>query len=95
MQLTSLVTLTFADVPDAQKSSATTISTMAHQLSMTIGIAVAALVLGASSGAGGAAVLTLHDFRLAFLIMAGIAAASVLRFFTMARSAGAEMIGRS
>jgi hypothetical protein len=95
MQLTSLATLTFADVPDAQKSSATTISSMSHQLSMSVGIAVAALVLGLSAVTRGEGPDRLAgvDFQVAFAVMAGIAALSVLRFLLIDRTAGAEVSG--
>jgi EmrB/QacA subfamily drug resistance transporter len=95
MQLTCLSTLTFADVPDALKGSATTISSMSHQLSLSIGIAVAAMVLGLSAAARGATSeeLAMADFQMAFVVMAGIAALSIVRFLMIERSAGAEVSG--
>jgi EmrB/QacA subfamily drug resistance transporter len=95
MQLTCLATLTFADVPDSQKSSAATISTMSHQLSMSVGIAIAALVLSFSAGLRGAGAddLALWDFQIAFVVMAALAAASILRFALLEPAAGAEVSG--
>ena len=95
MQLTCLATLTFADVPDNLKSSAATISTMSHQLSMSVGIAIAALVLSFSAGLRGAGAddLALWDFQVAFVVMAALAAASILRFALLEPAAGAEVSG--
>ena len=95
MQLTCLSTLTFADVPDHQKTAATTISTVSHQLSMGVGIAIAAMVLGVSARlrGGEAAVLELADFQVALVVMALLAAASIVRFIGLEHSAGAEVSG--
>jgi EmrB/QacA subfamily drug resistance transporter len=95
MQLTSVSTLMFADVPDGLKSSATTLSVMSHQLSMSVGIAIAALVLSLSAAARGARAedLTVLDFRIAIFAMAAIAAISILRFLMIEPAAGAEVSG--
>jgi EmrB/QacA subfamily drug resistance transporter len=95
MQLTCINTLMFADVPDGQKSSATTLSVMAHQLSMGVGIAMAALILSLSAAARGAGAgdLALLDFRVAILAMAALAALSLIRFWIMEPAAGAEVSG--
>jgi hypothetical protein len=95
MQLTALATLTFVDVPDERKSAATTISAIAHQLSMSVGIAVAALTLNLAAAlrGGGAGWLAAADFRVALVALAAMAALSLLRFVALDRSAGAEVSG--
>ena len=95
MQLTSISTLMFADVPDSLKSSATTLSVMSHQLSMSIGIAIAALILSLSAAASGAEAhnLTTLDFRVAIFAMAALATASIVRFWMIEPAAGAEVSG--
>ncbi|MGH6925406.1 MAG: MFS transporter [Propylenella sp.] len=95
MQLTCVGTLMFADVPDSLKSSATTLSVMSHQLSMSVGIAIAALILSLSAAARGAEAedLTTLDFRVAMVAMAAIAALSLVRFWTIEPTAGAEVSG--
>jgi EmrB/QacA subfamily drug resistance transporter len=95
MQLTGVSTLMFADVPDRLKSSATTLSVMSHQLSMSIGIAIAALILSFSAALRGvqAEDLTMLDFRVAILAMAAIAGLSILRFLMIEATAGAEVSG--
>ena len=75
MQFTSLNTLTFADIPDSQRSSATTLSAMAQQLSTGLGVAVAAMALNVSLSvlAGPTGSLGAIDFRVAFAVVALIA----------------------
>ncbi len=95
MQLTCINTLMFADVPDRQKSSATTLSVMSHQLSMSIGIAIGALILSLSADLRGAAAgdLAVFDFRVAIVAMAALAAVSIVRFVAIDPAAGAEVSG--
>lgn len=95
MQLTGLATLTFVDVPDAQKSSATTLSIMSHQLSMSLGVAASAMILnlGPAWRGTGREQLVTGDFRMAFLAMAVFAAGSALRFIALDRMTGAEVSG--
>jgi EmrB/QacA subfamily drug resistance transporter len=95
MQLTAISTLTFVDVPDEKKSPATTISTISHQLSMSVGVAVAALILNLSAATRGDAPqgLAAADFRVALIAMAVFAAASLIRFRALDRTTGAEVSG--
>jgi len=93
MQLTGLATLTFVDVPDNRKSSATTISAISHQLSMSVGVAVAALTLNLSAAMRGAATLSAFDFQVALVVLAILAAISVFRFKSIDRLTGAEVSG--
>jgi EmrB/QacA subfamily drug resistance transporter len=93
MQLTGLATLTFVDVPDNRKSSATTISAISHQLSMSVGVAVAALTLNLSAAMRGAAALSAFDFQVALVVLAILAAISVFRFRSLDRLTGAEVSG--
>lgn len=95
MQFTSLNTLTFADIAGTQKSSATTLSAMIHQLSTGLGIAVAALVLNLSVSLRGGADASLGaiDFRVAFAAIAAIAFVGIIRFLFLEPGAGAEVSG--
>ena len=91
MELTSLTTLGFADLPPQLASSGTTFATMVQQMTVSLGVSIAALVLhltstprhGASHG----------DFRIAFCTMAGLAALSLLSFARLPRDAGAAVSG--
>jgi EmrB/QacA subfamily drug resistance transporter len=93
MQFTCLHTLTFADIPDGQRSSATTLSSMANQLSIGLGIAIAAMVLNLNSSIrdGAAKLLGAVDFRIAFAVIALAAFLSILRFLALEPKAGAEV----
>jgi fucose permease len=95
MQLTAISTLTFVDVPDDRKSPATTISTISHQLSMSIGIAIAAFILNLSAALRDSATgeLAALDFRAALIAMALLAALSVLRFRSLEPMTGADVSG--
>ena len=95
MQFTSQNTLMFADIPDALKSSATTLSTMVHQLSVGIGVALAALILNSSAAFrhDGSALPDSVDFRVALAAMALIAFVSMWRFLFLDPAAGAEVSG--
>jgi EmrB/QacA subfamily drug resistance transporter len=63
MNFTAIVALTFADVPDDLRAGASALSTMLLQVSMALGVALAASVLGASQALRDASALALVDFR--------------------------------
>jgi EmrB/QacA subfamily drug resistance transporter len=94
MQFTSLNTLTFADVPDSQRSSATTLSAMFQQLAVGLGVAVAAMALNLSSAMRGeAGALSLVDFRVAFIVIGSIALVGIVRFLLLDTGVGSEVSG--
>ncbi|WP_047453383.1 MFS transporter [Rhizobium rhizogenes] len=91
MNFTALNTLGFADIHAAQRSSASTLSSMLQQVSLLLGVAVAAAVLNLSRTIHGGVALSAIDFRWAFLVVALIGAVSSLRFLSLPRDAGAEV----
>ncbi|CAN7465160.1 MFS transporter [Rhizobium rhizogenes] len=91
MNFTALNTLGFADIHAAQRSSASTLSSMLQQVSLLLGVAVAAAVLNLSRTIHGGVALSVIDFRWAFLAVALIGAVSSLRFLSLPRDAGAEV----
>ena len=93
MQFTALATLAFADVDAAQRSSATTISSMSQQLSMVFGVAVAAGCLNLSQMWRGAPTLEVIDFQLAYVLMGAIVTVCSLLLLRLDRTAGAEVSG--
>lgn len=95
MQFTALNTLAFADIGEAQRSSAATLSSMLQQLSMLFGVAVAAAILNLSQIARGEATPDLADFRIAYAAIGLIGLAASFRFMALPRSAGAEVSGHS
>jgi hypothetical protein len=91
MEFTALNTLSFADIGPAQRSSASTLSSMLQQISMLLGVAVAAAVLNISAALRGAADPVLGDFRWAFFVVGMIGFLSCLRFLQLSADAGAEV----
>ncbi len=91
MEFTALNTLSFADIGPAQRSSASTLSSMLQQISLLLGVAVAAAVLNISSGLRGAVDPALVDFRWAFIVVGVIGLLSCLRFLKLSADAGAEV----
>ncbi len=93
LQFTSVNALAFADIPSERLSSATTLTSVAQQLSLTIGISIGALVLEASAARSGGEI-GVADFLPAFLTMGVIAIAAIIPFLRLAHDAGDEMSGR-
>jgi len=81
-QYTSMNTLTYADVPDADTSKASTLASTAQQMSMSFGVAAAslaaALFVPGRAQANPAALV--HGIHLAFLALGGFTAVSALLF---------------
>lgn len=91
MEFTALNTLAFADINSAQRSSASTLSSMLQQVSLLLGVAVAAAALNISAAFRAAPQPELPDFRWAFLTVGLIGIVSCLRFAKLAPEAGAEV----
>ena len=60
-------------------------------MSLSLGVAIGALILQASRGMRGEAQLTQMDFAIAFWIVAAIGAISVISFLRLPEGAGAEL----
>ncbi|HEY8566614.1 MAG TPA: DHA2 family efflux MFS transporter permease subunit [Beijerinckiaceae bacterium] len=93
LQFTSLNAIAYADVTARDMSSATSLTSVAQQLSLSVGVALGAFVLETVSLARGEAQLTAADFWPAFVVVAAISALSGLMFMGLKPDAGAEMSG--
>jgi hypothetical protein len=93
MTFTGTNTLTFADVTPPERAGATALSSMLQQLAISLGVALAALSLNLTLGLWHEPALSLLDFRIAFLGMAGVAAAAAAGFIKLPRDAGHEVRG--
>jgi EmrB/QacA subfamily drug resistance transporter len=91
LQFTSVNALTFADVPNARMSRATTLISVMQQLSLSVGISVGAIVLELATGGGE---ITAAAFAPAFVVVGLLAMSSAIPFLWLARDAGDEMSGR-
>ncbi len=95
LEFTSLNTIVYADVPTPRMSAATSLVSVAQQLSLGTGIALGAFVLEAVSRARLETDLTAGDFGPAFVTVALVSAASSVFFRRLDPDAGAEMAGRA
>jgi hypothetical protein len=89
---TGVNALAFADIDDAEASQATSMSSVMQQVSLALGVAVAAAILESSIYISGEA-LQVADFHLAFYIIAGLTVIATIPFIRMDRNAGALVSG--
>ena len=92
LQFTALNAIVFADVDPAEMSAATVLSTVAQQLSLSFGVAVAAWVLELAEAARGTSVLAVEDYALAFIVISAIAATSAIVHARLPNGAGAALV---
>ena len=92
-QLTATQAIVYADVPNPQMSSASSIASMAQQLSRGFGIAFIAGVLNLMLALRGTTELALIDFQVAFLVAATFAVASITFCWPLAPDAASELSG--
>jgi EmrB/QacA subfamily drug resistance transporter len=94
IQFTALNTLAFADIPASHMSRASTIATMMQQLSLSAGVAAAALILNVTIGDRSGESLQIVDFRPAFWIIGIVSILSALWFRALPSNAGDLLTGR-
>ncbi|RXZ38964.1 MFS transporter [Oxalobacteraceae bacterium CAVE-383] len=94
VQFTSVNALAYADIPAKDLSQATSIASVAQQLSIGLGVTIGGLALQASMEWQGHEKLVPADFWPAFLAVAIVSASSVLFNLSLARDAGAELANR-
>jgi hypothetical protein len=93
LQFTSLNGIAFADVDHAQMSRASTLSTMAQQLSQSMGIGMAAMFLHVSMVAHRAQHLTADIIGPAYIGVGLVSLVSVLFFLPLPADAGEGLHG--
>jgi Na+/melibiose symporter-like transporter len=89
---TGVNALVFADIDDRHASQATSINSVCQQLSIATGVAVGGGALELASMLRGDG-LTLTDFHIAWIVVALVAASSVIPFIRLPPDAGAEVSG--
>ena len=92
MQFTVLNTLGFADIPPPRMSGASTLASVAQQMSVGMGVALGAALLHLCALRHGGAP-ALGDFHLAFALVAILMLTGLPPFLRLPRSAGAEVSG--
>lgn len=99
LQFSTLATFAYADIDDAQKAAASTLWSVAQQMTIGMGIAFGALALrlasAASQGGVSAAGYTLADFRLAFTMAGVLVLLSMAGYLRLSSDAGSNINGKA
>ena len=93
LQFTSLNSIAYADVSTQEVGPANGLYTVAQQLSLALGVAVAALTLEAAQFLRGAEMLGRSDFAVAFFVVAFVGLMSIIFFARLPQDAGANLSG--
>jgi len=93
LQFTSTNSLAIADIEADRMSKATSMSSVLQQLSISVGISIAAMTLELSRVARGTTALTVADFSAAFVVIGLVTATSVALFYSLPKDAGHEVSG--
>jgi EmrB/QacA subfamily drug resistance transporter len=93
LQFTSLNAIAYADISNRDMSYATSLSSAAQQVALSIGVALGAFVLETVAHSQSTATITAEDFGPAFWVVAVISGLSGFVFARLSPTAGAEMSG--
>lgn len=95
LQFTSLNAISYADVDNEKLSQATSIASVAQQLSVGMGVVLGGFALQMSNQLQGHTGLVSQDFWPAFLTVAVAASLSIPMLLRLPLNAGAELAGRA
>jgi predicted MFS family arabinose efflux permease len=95
LEFTSLNTIAYADVEQSRMSRATSLVSVAQQLSISVGVAIGALAVDLTLWARGHSTITAADFQPAYIAIAVIAGSAFFVFLQMPADAGAELARRT
>lgn len=93
LEFTCVNTLAFADVEERDMSQATSFSSTAQQLALSMGIGIGSQVLNLSLAARHAAELLPRDFTAAFCAVGLVSLSALLSFLRLAPDAGSNVSG--
>ncbi len=93
LEFTAINALAYADINQEEMSRATSFASVGQQVSLSLGVALGALILQGARSFRGEPAISQADFALAFWIVAAISALSVLSFLRLPIGAGEEMAG--
>ncbi len=93
VQLTTLTTLAFADVPGAERGNASNLIAMMQQATQAAGVAVAAFSLSALQAMGGRAYIGLAELQGTFWVMAALALIGAIAALRVPDAFGREVSG--
>jgi EmrB/QacA subfamily drug resistance transporter len=95
LQFTALNAVAYAEIDNREMSRATSLSSVAQQLALSVGVTVGAAALDLTRRVHGDGALDASDFAPAFLVVAAISISSLAMFWTLPADAGAEISGRA
>jgi EmrB/QacA subfamily drug resistance transporter len=95
LEFTCINTISYADVDHRNMSKATSLVSVAQQLSVSTGVAVGALAVELATTYSGTGHITAADFPPAFLFVGMLSMSSALFFMRLHPDAGAELANRS
>jgi EmrB/QacA subfamily drug resistance transporter len=93
LQFTALNAMSYSDVDHAQASYATSLYTVVQQLSLSLGVVLAAFVLEAAQWSRAEETLTPMDFTIAFFVVAACSVSAVFQFMALSPKAGESVSG--
>ncbi|MGY2049994.1 DHA2 family efflux MFS transporter permease subunit [Methylobacterium sp. JK268] len=93
LQFTAVNAIAYADVDPRDMSAATSLASVAQQLSLSVGVAFGAFALESAAAWHGRSAVRAEDFWPAFLAVALLSGLSTLSFARLSPSAGAEVSG--
>ncbi|TDU31836.1 EmrB/QacA subfamily drug resistance transporter [Panacagrimonas perspica] len=93
LQFTCINALAFADVPNPDMSQATSFSSTAQQLALSVGVGLSSQVLNVSMALRGATALSITDFTNAFCFMALVSLSAIFAFRQLGADAGNVVSG--
>jgi EmrB/QacA subfamily drug resistance transporter len=95
LEFTCINTIAYADIDRRTMSSATSLVSVAQQLSVSTGVAMGALAVELAMNYSGSPEITAADFPPAFLFVAAISASAALFFMRLHPEAGHELAHRT
>jgi hypothetical protein len=90
LEFTSVNALAYAEIEASVMSRATSFSSVAQQLSLSLGVAIGASVLQTLRWLRGGT-LEIADFQWAFIIMALVLTSAIASFITLPEDAGSDL----
>ncbi|MDB5647296.1 MAG: putative multidrug efflux protein, partial [Methylobacterium sp.] len=94
LQFTCVNAIAYAELDKPEMSAATSLASVAQQLSLSLGVSIGALALEAHAAAYGRSEIAAADFGPAFLTVSMISLASFFGFRRLDPNAGAEVSGQ-
>ena len=95
LQFTALNAISYSDIAQRDMGKATSLYSVAQQLSLAMGVACAAFVLEAAQYLRADSSLTVTDFSIAFFVVALVSGVSVFTYLRLPADAGAEVSGKT